>query len=222
MCDLGETNERHEQFMCSMSQTERQRLGRFRRPVDARRFVARRGLRREILARYTGFPPSELRFHDREMQRPALVRNPRTPDIRFSSASSGDLFLLAVACAMDIGVDVERLGAVGDVVACADRICTPAESAWLRSLPVEAWDDALCQLWTRKEALLKALGLGLSRPASTVDVRADRIVIAPPMADHPAPALCIIHSVDVPTGFRAHVAAITTGSEPVVQVYNGP
>jgi 4'-phosphopantetheinyl transferase len=44
----------------------------------------------------------------------------------------------------------------------AERFFTPAEAAALRSLPADRSSEAFFHIWTRKEAFLKALGLGLS------------------------------------------------------------
>ena len=70
----------------------------------------------------------------------------------------------------DIGVDVEALRVVDDALALAERNFSAAECAALASAPPVHRDLAFLQIWTRKEACLKAIGSGLSIAPETFDV----------------------------------------------------
>jgi 4'-phosphopantetheinyl transferase len=86
--------------------------------------------------------------------------------LAFNVTHSGTLALVAISRQGPLGVDVEQHDARRDVVGLARRFFTAGEAALVASEPMQFW-----RLWCRKEAWLKARGLGLSGPLSEVDVR---------------------------------------------------
>jgi len=145
---------------------ERQRAGRLRFERDRRRFVARRGLRREILAVYVGRGAADLDIRSSTSGEPTLTGE----DLVFSCSHSHELALCAVSRGCELGVDVERLRPVGGARAIADAFFTPSERAALHALPAGQRDAAFLRCWTRKEACLKASGEGLAAPLDTFSV----------------------------------------------------
>jgi len=134
---------------------ERARASRFVFDRDRTRFVAGRAVQRLILAGYTGGAPEALRFELGPYGKPHL-----SAGLAFSYSGSGACGLLAVGGDRPLGVDVEWVREVSDAAALARGVFTPEELA--------AWrirgDDpgaGFLRVWTRKEATLKALGLGL-------------------------------------------------------------
>ncbi len=113
-------------------------------------------------------------------QAPALRRGahgkPYAPDadgIEFNLSHCGPCLLLAFAREQALGVDIERLRARTSVLALARRFFDAEEAAALERLPESVRDASFLHLWTRKEAVLKALGdglqFGLHRLAFAVD-----------------------------------------------------
>jgi 4'-phosphopantetheinyl transferase len=138
-----------------LSASETERAGRFAFPRDRRRFAAGRAAVRTILAAYVGAAPAALRIVEGEHGKPTLPGGPR-----FSFSRSHGLGLCAVASDRDVGVDLERLREIPEAAEIAAALFTPAERA--------SWRDggggggaAFLRVWVRKEALLKAFGLGL-------------------------------------------------------------
>jgi 4'-phosphopantetheinyl transferase len=78
--------------------------------------------------------------------------------------------LYGVTCAREMGVDLEQLRPLADAETIAHRFFSASESATLRQLPESQKIDGFFNCWTRKEAWLKAVGDGLSRPLSDLDV----------------------------------------------------
>lgn len=146
-----------------LSDEERLRAARLRRPADRERFVAAHALLREVLALYEGGEPARLELVHGPYGKPAL----RSREVGFSLARSGDVALVAVA-AGEVGVDVElvRPGIAGDGL--VDRYLTAAERAEVASAPTGGLDAAATALWARKEALLKAAGTGLAHDPAAV------------------------------------------------------
>jgi 4'-phosphopantetheinyl transferase len=143
---------------------ERARAARFRFPRDRRRFVVRRGRLRQLLADTVGRAPEALRFTENSHGKPILAEGPP-----FSLSHSADMMMLAIGDA-DVGCDVEWIDPALDWPPLAQSFFTPGERAALAALPPEAARRAFFACWARKEAFVKALGLGLSYPLDAFDV----------------------------------------------------
>jgi 4'-phosphopantetheinyl transferase len=145
---------------------ERARADRFRFPRDRRRFVVRRACLRQILGAEIGRAPEALVFAENSHGKPVLEGGPP-----FSLSHSADMMMLAIGDA-ELGCDIERIDPALDWLPLAESLFTAAERAALGALPPEAGRRAFFACWARKEAFVKALGLGLSYPldAFTVSV----------------------------------------------------
>jgi 4'-phosphopantetheinyl transferase len=149
-----------------LDDAERDRLARFRRPVDVARYLAAHALTRIVLAGAVGRGAGELAF-DRTCRcgeqhgKPTLPGGPG-----FSFTHAGDLVGLAVHDG-PVGLDVEQERELADLPAMAKHACSPAEA-----VPDAA---AFFTLWTRKEALLKATGAGLSSPMKAITLGSDGV-----------------------------------------------
>jgi 4'-phosphopantetheinyl transferase len=145
-----------------LAHDERERAARFRAERDAARFVAGRATLRSLLGRYLGADPWELAFRYGRAGKPSLVGHEEA-GLCFNVAHSGPLALFAVSAGADVGVDVERLRPVAELERLATRYLSPADAACLAAA---APDDRLAVFlegWARKEALVKALGEGMTR-----------------------------------------------------------
>jgi 4'-phosphopantetheinyl transferase len=151
-----------------LSPDEQLRADRFRFERDRRRYVTGRGSLRRLLGRCVGEEPGRLRFHYGAMGKPLAVEG--APQLRFNLSHSQGLALYAVACGRELGVDIEALRPLADAENIARRFFSASESAALRRLPEPQRIAGFFNCWTRKEAWLKAVGDGLSRPLSDVDV----------------------------------------------------
>jgi 4'-phosphopantetheinyl transferase len=164
--------DRLRQLEGALSRDERERADRFRFDRDRRRYVAARGILREILGSLLGTEPAALRFDYGEHGKPMLRKGCGGGDIFFNIAHSADRGAFAVAATGEVGIDVEVVRPVPDFAAIARRFFAPTESAAIEALPASLRTQAFFLCWTRKEAFIKALGEGLSHPldAFTVSV----------------------------------------------------
>lgn len=153
-----------------LSPEERRRAARYRDPAAGLRFVRSRVLLRSVLAGHLGAEPAEVVLRDGAAGKPALAGPWAGAGWHFNVAHSGALWLCAVARGMEVGVDVEALRPLPE----ADRIArphlSPAEWAEYGALPAAERPAALLRAWTRKEACVKAEGLGLRRPLREIEV----------------------------------------------------
>ena len=154
-----------EEFMKSLSTDERGRAHRLRFERDRTRFVLGRGILRMILSRYTGVPAEELVFAYGANGKPELSSVSPGEMLRFNVAHSDALALYAVAREYEVGIDVERIHATVDADEIAARFFSERENIWWRGLPEQRRGEAFFNLWTRKEACVKATGDSLAEGA---------------------------------------------------------
>jgi 4'-phosphopantetheinyl transferase len=140
---------------------------RFVFPLDHRRYVAAHGLLRLVLARCLDTIPAAVTFRRNADGKPRLAHPER---LRFNLSHSGLLGLLAVSAKREVGVDVEEIHDIDNIEDLAKTCFSPAEQAALAALPAEQRSWAFFAGRTRKEAFLKALGDGLSRPLDSFTV----------------------------------------------------
>jgi 4'-phosphopantetheinyl transferase len=148
---------------------ERARAARFHFERDRTHWTVARARLRLLLARYLGGPPDRFRFALGAHGKPALAR-PEGGDLRFNVSHSQDLALYAVTRGREVGVDLEGLRPDFATDEIAERFFSPAERRALRAVAPELRCDAFFACWTRKEAYIKARGLGLAIPLDAFDV----------------------------------------------------
>lgn len=145
-----------------MTAEERARQDRFLFERNKRQFAVARVLVRQTLAQYTGIAAPELRFTANQYGRPELVAEAAT--LEFNLSHTDGLAALAVTRAGEIGVDVEDAERRSRPEEVADHFFAPSEVAGLMALPEAARVARFFDLWTLKEAYIKARGMGLAIP----------------------------------------------------------
>jgi 4'-phosphopantetheinyl transferase len=151
------------EFESILTNQELARADRFVNPRDRRRFAVARGCLRRLLGEYSGTPPAKVALSATELGKPYLA-DPAA-DLRFNVAHSDELALFAFSRAREIGVDIEWERPEVNWQELARRYVAPEEYGALIA------DDctfdrraAFFRCWARKEAYVKALGLGLQVP----------------------------------------------------------
>jgi phosphopantetheinyl transferase len=117
---------------------------------------------RQTLAAYLRRDPVSLEIGRAVYGKPFVAGRDRL--LRFSYSRSGRVTVLAVARGADVGVDVERIDPARALGPIADALFSDEERAELRALAGERRVGRFFELWTRKEAVAKALGVGLAMP----------------------------------------------------------
>ena len=147
-----------------LSPDESQRAAGFYFERDRRRFVVCRGILRILLSRYLGCAPQELAFCYGANGKPALAEPAAAiaeGPLHFNVAHSEGAALFAFTRAGEVGIDVESMRDLPDWEQVAEAAFSPHELAQLRACPAECRRDEFFRAWTRQEAVLKALGIGL-------------------------------------------------------------
>ncbi|MFJ5548052.1 4'-phosphopantetheinyl transferase family protein [Streptomyces sp. NPDC093225] len=190
---------------CAPGTLDAQELARaaeFVRAADRDSYVCAHVALRRLLGAYLGIPPREVTVErapcahcDEPHGRPVLPGGA----LHFSLSHCTGLSLLAFATA-PVGVDVEEVVPAATIAETAD-VLHPREAAELALLPAAERPVAFTRVWTRKEAYLKGLGVGLS-----TDPAADYVGSGPDPAPLPGWSLT---DVAVPPGHCAAVALST-------------
>lgn len=166
-----------------LSPEERARAERYKSETRAAQFVTGRGLLRKILGEITGIPPADLQFAANEHGKPALAHEGL--DLYFNVAHSKNAALIAVTRVGPVGVDLEALRPIAKLEQIAHRWFSDDDLSYLMDCDSCDRVARFFRLWTRKEALFKAWGVGLSwETARCVSVLHDQVF----PASHGAPS----------------------------------
>lgn len=153
-----------------LTETDHQRAASFRFREDAARWIACRAALRRILGEAIQLPPHRVPLVLTEFGKPVLP--PPFDFLHFSLSHCNDLALVALSIAGPVGVDLEPVARASELAGCEATFCHPAEIKMLPSEPATR-HLRLLEIWTAKEALLKALGTGFSHPPEKVRVHPD-------------------------------------------------
>ena len=162
---LQRSNSEMSRFASMLSDEERCRLGSLRFSADRRRFVARRGILRSLLAHYLNCPPYQVPLRCAPGGRLVVesMLAGREGPVRLSVSHSSELAVFGFARDRPIGVDVERLQVLPEADRMAALYFSSEDRAALDRVPDEQRHVSFLHCWTRKEAYLKATGEGLRR-----------------------------------------------------------
>ena len=202
-----------EQLRKIISAEEISRAANFHFEHDRWRFIAARGFLRTIVADYIGIAAKAVRFAYNEFGKPGLDSPGAISDFKFNLSHSGELALVAVAQVRDVGVDIERIDDSVDVEAVAEHFFSPGEIASLTGLPASQRLAGFFNCWTRKEAYIKARGMGLSIPLDTFDVSLTPGAPSDLIRTEAPSGISVwkIETLEVDQGFAGAVAAAGSG-----------
>ena len=171
----GAPGEPRESDLAILSADERSRCGRFVRQPDRARFAATHAAVRRLLSRYLAAQAAEIRFGRTPCcecgsaeHGPPRIDWPPT-DITCNLSGSGDHWLLAVTRGRPVGADIEVPRDV-DTGQLALVCLTAAEQQYLSGRSEDRQLAVFYRCWTRKEAVLKACGVGLSSSLRELEV----------------------------------------------------
>lgn len=149
---------------CALSADERARAERLRQAPDRLAYIAGRATVRAVLGQCCGVALTAIEIAVTDHGKPYA---PVGPALNLSH--SGDRVLAAFSWAGEVGVDVERERALHDLSGLAGRVLSAAERRQVEAEPAALQARRFLRFWTRKEALAKAVGLGLQLDLRTID-----------------------------------------------------
>ena len=184
-----------------LSPSEKARAARFVFERDAKRYRTGHAVLRRLLHAHDRLPAG-VEFEIGPHGKPSSGSRP------FNVSDSGALLLVAIGAvgSAELGVDLEGLRPMVDSADLAQRHFTAAECASLHAAPPEEKSRRFLSGWTRKEACLKAVGLGLGVETSSVDVGLDAVERKVAIPSDSGMTRVFVRSIDAGDGVLAALA----------------
>jgi 4'-phosphopantetheinyl transferase len=131
-------------------------------PKDRARYIAGHGLLRILLGSYLHLEPAQIRFVNGPHGKPSVDPSAHSADLRFNLSDTDGVAIVGLCRSGEIGIDIERIRDDFPHDEIAERFYSHRENSDLVALPADERRRAFYAAWTRKEALVKATGAGLS------------------------------------------------------------
>lgn len=201
-----------------LSPAELARAERFRFSADRQRFVIGRGMVRTLLAERLDIPAASVPIVIDRYGRPRVCSPDGSDLIHFSVSHAGDCVVAGLCASHAIGVDVELCRedpALQEMVA---ETFAAAEQEALAGYSDADWIGAVYSTWTRKEAVVKAIGVGLSMQFTSFEVSVG-LTVQPRVIGFSDPRLgaeeWTLYDLELPAGVAGALAVRGTGVEVV-------
>jgi 4'-phosphopantetheinyl transferase len=166
-----------DKYLSLLSEDEQQRAKQFHFEMDQKNFIIARGSLRTVLASYLQSNPKTILFNYGAHGKPYLIDS----SLEFNLTHSKEAFLIGCTVDTPIGVDLELISRKIDYCALGEQIFSPAEKIYFESLATDNKAQAFFQIWTRKEAFIKAIGRGLSMDLKSITTTSQE---APLLLEH--------------------------------------
>lgn len=190
-----------------LSLREKNRADAFIKPIDKNRFVAAHGILSLLSKQIMG---TNAQIVLNEYGKPHFLDS----DLQFNISHSGNIILLAFAINAPIGVDVEEEREIDNLECLAKNYFHQDEILSLEGLDAGALSKAFFSCWSKKEAVIKALGLGLSLPLNSF-----RVTLKPIFGDWELelasqfPQSWTLKAFEPQKGYFAAIAAASRGMQ---------
>jgi 4'-phosphopantetheinyl transferase len=169
--------EHWEQLALLLDDSERERAARFHFERDRQAYVAAHALARAMLSGQAPRPLAVWRFTTNVHGKPEVLRDAGTPPLRFNLSHTRGLVAVALTLEHDVGIDVELVDSKRFSFDLAARTFAPEEVELLRATLAADQPQALFAIWTLKEAVIKAMGRGLSMPLADFALSLDPLAV---------------------------------------------
>ena len=153
-----------------LSEDEKKRASKFKFYKDKRCYVVTRGCLRLLSASYLEKNARDIVFVYEKYGKP---RYKHKTILNFNVSHSGDIAVIGFVYEHAIGIDIEKIKNDFDTFEIASNFFSKKEIAALREIPESQKYKAFYRCWTRKEAFIKAKGIGLSFPLDKFSVTLD-------------------------------------------------
>jgi 4'-phosphopantetheinyl transferase len=138
---------------------------RFHFEKDRHQYLVTRALVRSVLSLYAPeIAPEDWTFKKNDYGKPSISNSDLSVPLTFNLSHTEKLIVMAVTLDQEVGVDVEYLPRMSNMLSIANSFFSQAEVTQLFDLPPDKQNNRAFDLWTLKEAYIKACGKGLSIP----------------------------------------------------------
>ena len=178
---------------------ERGRIERRRFATDREELTLCYALHRLLLGKVLGCDAGDVPIGRDALGCPRLASGP----LHTSLSHARGCVALAVTGAGPVGIDIESAERAALMPEIAGRVCHSTDAAVLAGFIGASWNAQLLALWVRKEALLKAAGIGLARDMNTFALPEDGVL----QLSSPEGSLTRVQLLEIGPDWMAAVAA---------------
>ena len=163
------------QYYNLLNSEERSRWGRFKFEKDRHQYLVTRAMVRYVLSQYQSeIYCEEWNFKTNRYGKPYITNHSIDISLHFNVSHTKELVVMAVTINREIGIDAEYLPRAGRMLDIAGSFFSPLEIEQLNELPKDDQRDRFVDLWTLKEAYIKACGKGLAIPLDDFSISISR------------------------------------------------
>ena len=148
-----------------LSVREKIQSTKFITPSLSNRYIITRAALRGILAKHLNVIPQDIEFITNSYGKPSVKGN----SIKFNMSHSIEMAYYAVSISFDLGIDVEFFNRKKNIFDIAKSVFSTTEFDFFIKLSNDERQEFFFETWVKKEAMIKAVGLGLSYPMKEVD-----------------------------------------------------
>lgn len=160
--DLSPNTARESQALKSLNDWERQRWERYHSKDPQRRFALSRAALRRVLCEALACATDELEFGWAERGKPRAYVDGVPAPLHFNVSHSGDHGVFAISPDHQVGIDIEEISQRFRFDAIIESTFSADERAGVSTAGKDFEPRTFFELWTLKEAIIKATGVGLS------------------------------------------------------------
>ncbi|BBH54455.1 4'-phosphopantetheinyl transferase family protein [Fluviispira sanaruensis] len=156
-----------------LDEIELNKFRKFYKKIDVIRSIVGRALIRILSAKYLDLKTSQVLFAYSKYHKPFLSENINVKNLKFNISHAGNWIALAFCLEHEIGVDIEEFNNDFDMAGSAKLVFSLCEyNAWLSLSSIDKC-ASFFHVWSCKEAIIKALGLGFYYPPENITVSID-------------------------------------------------
>jgi 4'-phosphopantetheinyl transferase len=196
-----------------LSEDERSRAEKFLRADDRNTYISCHGLLRSILSKKIHIDPLAVTYHYDIKNKPQLLGN----EYFFNISHTRDAFAFIVSDAFDVGIDIEKIDSGIDLFPLVKSFFSEKEQKFVFS-GKELIHDRFTLLWTRKEALLKAIGIGIVDNLAQIDVSEQINIIPRQIFDTTLPNKLFNEIVIFSEKFRDYYISMATPKKTIIKM----
>lgn len=151
-----------------LSPDEKNRAHKFHFMLHRNRFIVARSMLRKILGNYLEMEPHKLHFNYSPKGKPSLSLEQCNYPLEFNLSHSENIALYAITLDSQVGIDLEHIRPIDNLAKIAQRFFAPQEYEIINKFSQSEQAKIFYQIWTGKEAYLKATGEGLANSIDQV------------------------------------------------------
>jgi 4'-phosphopantetheinyl transferase len=165
-------------FLETLSAEEQARAKRFVFERDEHRYTVAHAALRYLLGKYLSENPKEIHIAAERLGKPYIYEGNMGTQLHFNLSHSGEFAVMAFCAGGELGIDIEQRRPEATSMEIAERNFSASELRELKKLSGEDFVTGFFRCWTRKEAYVKAKGIGLGADLRSFDVTLDSDEVA--------------------------------------------